>query len=117
MPVFQTGVLNNSANAAAARNNFVVEYDQTTVNYDLSHDGLVVQRANYDTAMSDMLPPGNLLYNGYTVLIFNIDGTAPLSLTSTSLINGSNTLNIAATGDIKIWCDGNNYIAVAHGGF
>ena len=117
MPVFQTGVLNNTANASAARNIFVVEYDQETVDYDMSFDGLVVQRANYDNSMSDTLPSANLLYNGFTILIFNIDSTASINLTSPSLINGSSSLSIAAEANVKIWCDGNTYIAVALGGF
>ncbi len=92
----------------------------TSVVYNSSVSGLVINRSNATVAMTDtLLAPGistgdiGPIPNGYTVYINNLDASAAITLTPQlpATINGASSLTINAGTTVKIVTDGINYFS------
>lgn len=92
----------------------------TSVVYNSSVSGLVINRSNATVAMTDtLLAPGistgdiGPIPNGYTVYINNLDASAAITLTPQlpATINGASSLTINAGTTVKIVTDGVNYFS------
>ena len=86
---------------------------KTSHSFSAFENALLVTRSNATVAMTDSLPVGTSLVNGWKVTIFNQDSAASITLTPTlpSTINATTSLTIAAGKSTTVYCDGTNYIA------
>ena len=116
MTTFVTGTLNNQASQPYAGNGAINYFTQASLAYTAFMGSMKIARNNTG-AMTDTLPDGRTLPNGWHIDIYNIDGVDAITVTPTvpsTITFGSTTaasMTITNSKACTITCDGTNYLA------
>ena len=116
MTTFVTGTLNNQANQPNAGNGAINYFTQASLAYTAFMGSMKIARNNTG-AMTDTLPDGRTLPNGWQITIYNIDSADAITVTPTlpsTITVGSTTgatMSITNSKSCTITCDGTNFLA------
>jgi hypothetical protein len=120
MTAFNTGAVSFNLPTPTVATKPVTAYVGTSVVYSQQQPGLVFNRSNAGTAMTDTLQAPSVttgdisaIFNGWNMVINNIDATAAITLTPNlpATINGTTSVVINAGQTVIVFTDGINYFA------